>query len=258
MITAAALAAIVSGRLRLGHVLLGLGIAAKIYPVVLVPLTLVARVAAEGTARGTGLPRRPARGHRRRPRAVPRARAGRRVEQRRAPDDPPAPDREPRRRCPDRARPRGRARGDDALGPRIAEPRRHGAERDRRPADSRPDRGAPHDLGSLRARPRRPRGASARLGRGGGRLRRAREGALASVPDLARPARPARARSPRSRSLRIAARGDRADAALVPVPLLGLCAPVRPDRLVARARSRPRDARASFTLALPGREGARA
>ena len=39
-ITVAALAAIVSGRLRLGHVLLGLGVAAKIYPAVLVPLTL--------------------------------------------------------------------------------------------------------------------------------------------------------------------------------------------------------------------------
>jgi hypothetical protein len=40
-ITAAALAAIVSGRLRLGHGLLGLGIAAKVYPAVLVPLALV-------------------------------------------------------------------------------------------------------------------------------------------------------------------------------------------------------------------------
>jgi hypothetical protein len=39
-ITAAALAAIVSGRLRLGHVLLGLAVAAKIYPAVLVPLAL--------------------------------------------------------------------------------------------------------------------------------------------------------------------------------------------------------------------------
>ncbi len=39
-ITAAALAAIVSGRLRLGHGLLGLGIAAKVYPAVLMPLAL--------------------------------------------------------------------------------------------------------------------------------------------------------------------------------------------------------------------------
>jgi glycosyl transferase family 87 len=37
-IVAAALAALVSGRLRLGHALLGLGIAAKLYPVVFVPL----------------------------------------------------------------------------------------------------------------------------------------------------------------------------------------------------------------------------
>ena len=116
-ITAAALAAIVSGRLRLGHVLLGLGIAAELYPAVLVPLTLAHVLAAEGTARGTGLPRRPARGRRRRRRAVPRARAGRRVGQRRAPDDRPLQI-ESRRRRPDRAPPRGRARGDDALGPR--------------------------------------------------------------------------------------------------------------------------------------------
>ncbi len=39
-ITAGALAAIVSGRLRFGHGLLGLGVAAKIYPAVLVPLVL--------------------------------------------------------------------------------------------------------------------------------------------------------------------------------------------------------------------------
>jgi len=37
-IVAAALAALVSGRLRLGHLLLGLGITAKLYPAVLVPL----------------------------------------------------------------------------------------------------------------------------------------------------------------------------------------------------------------------------
>ena len=37
----AALAALVSGRLRTGHVLLGLGVAAKLYPLVLVPLGVV-------------------------------------------------------------------------------------------------------------------------------------------------------------------------------------------------------------------------
>jgi hypothetical protein len=37
-IVAGALAALVSGRLRLGHLLLGLGVAAKLYPAVLVPL----------------------------------------------------------------------------------------------------------------------------------------------------------------------------------------------------------------------------
>ena len=39
-LTAAALAAVVSGRLRLGHGLLGLAIVAKVYPAVLVPLTV--------------------------------------------------------------------------------------------------------------------------------------------------------------------------------------------------------------------------
>src|SRR5207342_648433 len=39
-IVAAALAALVSGRLRLGHVLLGLGVTAKFYPGVFVPLAV--------------------------------------------------------------------------------------------------------------------------------------------------------------------------------------------------------------------------
>ena len=45
------------------------------------------------------------------------------------------------------------------------------------------------------ARPRRRRPAGHRLGGGGHRVRRVREGALAAVPDLARPARPARRRA---------------------------------------------------------------
>ncbi len=39
-ISAAALAALVAGRLRIGHALLGLGAAAKLYPAVLIPLAL--------------------------------------------------------------------------------------------------------------------------------------------------------------------------------------------------------------------------
>jgi hypothetical protein len=40
-LTAAALAALISGRLRLGHVALGAAVAVKLYPAVLLPLTLV-------------------------------------------------------------------------------------------------------------------------------------------------------------------------------------------------------------------------
>ena len=78
----------------------------------------------------------------------------------------------------------------------------------------------------------------------GGRVRRAREGALAAVPALARPARPARARAPRARRLGAARRGARAHAGLVPVAVLGLRADFDGRRRRARGRARPRARRA--------------
>ena len=131
--------------------------------------------------------------------------------------------------------------------PRLAEPRRDAAERARGVPDRAPGRSRSSPSGSRsRAARRRPRAARALLGRGGLRVRRAREGALAAVPDLAR------ARSSRSSAggaalvaaaLLVARAG--ADAALVPVPLLGPRAPLRRLRVVARARARPRAGRAA-------------
>ena len=56
-LVAGALAALVSGRLRLGHALLGLGVAAKLYPAVFVPLGIAFVVEARRAARGAHLPR---------------------------------------------------------------------------------------------------------------------------------------------------------------------------------------------------------
>ena len=57
-LVAGALAALVSGRLRLGHALLGLGVAAKLYPGVLVPLGVAFAWKRRGPARGAHLSRR--------------------------------------------------------------------------------------------------------------------------------------------------------------------------------------------------------
>ena len=84
------------------------------------------------------------------------------------------------------------ARGDDAVEPRLAEPRGRRAGRARGPADDRAGGGGDRGLGLVRARTGRPRSARARVRRGGLRLHRLRQGALAAVPDLARAARAAR------------------------------------------------------------------
>src|SRR5207245_7924452 len=86
----------------------------------------------------------------------------------------------------------------------------------------------------------------------GGRLRvhRARQGALAAVPDLADPARPGRPRAARAGLRRALYGGDGADAALVPVPLLAARAQLRRDLLVARLPARPRPARSALRARL--------
>ena len=63
------------------------------------------------------------------------------------------------------------------------------------------------------------------------------QGALAAVPDLARPGRAARRRPPRAQGIWPAGRFTRADAALVPLALLGSRARARPAAVDARARS---------------------
>ena len=128
-LVAAAMAALVSGRLRLGHVALGAAVAAKLYPVVLAPDCGRIRLAARGQARGARLCGRAGRGRRRRLRAVSRPGAGRNLAQPLGPGFAPASDREPRRGpAPRRASP-VRDLAHDGDEPRLAEPRRLGARR---------------------------------------------------------------------------------------------------------------------------------
>ena len=74
------------------------------------------------------------------------------------------------------------------------------------------------------------RAARARVGGGGLRVRRLRQGALAAVPDLADPARAARPRPARAGGERAAGDGARGHPGLVPVPLLGPRAALRHGR----------------------------
>ena len=74
-------------------------------------------------------------------------------------------------------------------------------------------------------------------------VHRAREGALAAVPDLADPGCPAGSGPPWAHGVGPARGRARPDAALVPVSLLGARAGVRRGRVVARPRARPRPAR---------------
>ena len=71
------------------------------------------------------------------------------------------------------------------------------------------------------------------------RVRRARQGAVAAVPDLADPDRPARARTSWLVGERPSGGGARPDAGVVPVPLLQAGAPLRSRSLVGLARTRP-------------------
>src|SRR5438132_638945 len=81
--------------------------------------------------------------------------AGRGLGQRRASDDPAAPDREPRLRRAARAAPCVRTDGALEVESRVAEPRRLRPRRDRGAADGAPGRRVARDLVALRARPGR-------------------------------------------------------------------------------------------------------
>ena len=189
-----ALAALVSGRLRLGHALLGAGILAKVWPGVLLPLAVayVWRRAA-GARRSSAWASRPRSW--RRSSSVRRARAARRVDELRAAAVPAAADREPRRVVDRALAPRLRHRRDDGLEPRLAEHRRHDGERHRLVPDRAAAVRAARVVDHVRASQADARGASSVLRGGGRRVRRAGQGALAAVPDLADPARCARAQS---------------------------------------------------------------
>ena len=84
------------------------------------------------------------------------------------------------------------------------------------------------------------------------RVRRVREGALAAVPDLARPARRTRPRSARARGGRAAGRRARRDRGVVPGPLLGLRQRARP-RVDRAACGTCCWSRSSRVLSLPAR-----
>ena len=121
---AGAMAALLSGRLRLGHGLLGAGVVAKIWPGVLLPLTVAYVWRTRGRREALvclGI----AAGRRRRGRAaVLRDLAARRLDELLAPALAAAADREHRRRADRRLAPRLRHRRDDGLEPRLAEHRR--------------------------------------------------------------------------------------------------------------------------------------
>ncbi len=241
-LTAAALAALVSGRSRLGHGLLGAGILAKVWPGVVVPLAvayvwrtrgrreaLVCLGVTAAVVAAVVLP-------------FVVALAARRVDELRAPALATAADREPRRRADRRLAPRLRHRRHDGLEPRLAEPRRHDGGRRRLGADRVAALGAAHALDRVRATPAHERGA--RAVRGGCRrgVRGARQGRVAAVPHLADPARAARAEVERRGAVR---RRARAHAGVVPSAVLGLRPALRRDGVVARPRPRRRAARAA-------------
>ena len=117
-----------------------------------------------------------------------------------APARPAAPDREPRRLAPARGPPARALRADRRLLVRLPEPHRLAPGRARRRPDPAPGGGARRRVDPLRARSGDSHAARRRVRRLGRGLRRPREGALAAVPDLARPRRrPGRRDGPASR-----------------------------------------------------------
>src|SRR5262249_56183011 len=89
------------------------------------------------------------------------------------------------------------------------------------------------------------------------RVRRAREGAVAAVPDLAAPARAARSWPARALGLRAAAARVRDDPAVVPVALLAARAALRLGLVVARAVPRPDAGRGARRARVAYRPGTR-
>ena len=201
-LVAVALAALVSGRLRLGHALLGLGVTAKLYPVVLVPLgvafvwkragrreALVCLGLVLGVIAAVFMPFvilspdgvwHSLRVQLTRPLQVESLGSA----------------------APAGGPPRLRARRDRRDEPRLSESRRQrglvGGDR----LDRAAGRSLDLDLVGLRALAGRRRSARS-LHRGRAlRVHRVREGAVAAVPDLADSGRAARARSARARGQR--------------------------------------------------------
>src|SRR5581483_1418048 len=234
------------------------------------------RRAARGRDRGQGLQRRRGAARRAAPARLPRA--GRVLRRRgrdpRAPvlrarpgrgglqlldaGQAPPPDRDarllaPARRLEARRPPRRLDRGQA----RLDRPRRRDRRRRRHAQLAARARARRPGRRRLLARPRHRRAARHRLGGRGRRLDRVREGALAAVPDLARPARPARRRPARTQRHVPAARGARAHAGRV---LPRQPRPARPelDRLgAARAqRAARRHVRARLPRAARGRGSA--
>ena len=244
-LTAIALAALAGDRLRLGHVALGAAVAAKLYAAVLVPIALVyvwrRRGRREALVCGALLLAVVAIAFVPFLIVAPRRRLGQPLE----PGLSPAADREPRRGAPARLAPRLRDRRDDGVEPRLAEPRRHDGRRVRRRAVGPAALDAARGLDPVRARPGDADEAPLRERRRAGRVRRARQGALPAVPDLADPGRAPSTRPPRTDRRGRAHGRARPHPALVPVPLLGPRAPLRDARVVARPAQRPRAARAA-------------
>src|SRR5439155_25460805 len=131
-----------------------------------------------------------------------------------------------------------RDRDHDELEPRLAEPGRDGARPTGRAPDDSRGRRARRGVDPVRAWAGRPRAPAPGERRRPRRIRRAREGALAAVPDLAHPCRPARPRPARADRLGAARARAPPHAALVPVPLLGAGPRIRGVSVVARPRPR--------------------
>ena len=205
---------LLAGRDRLGLGALGAAVAAKLYPACCSPLAVVMGLAAARPARGARLRRRssaacslaiflPFSSSR------PAASGTLGVQLGAA-----AAGREPRLGAL-LARTSVVGVDRDGVEPRLAEPRRRPA-RTRSPVFSTLLQVArcSSRLDLVRPRPGRPRAAPPRLRRRGRRVHRLRQGALAAVPDLARPARAARPGRPRPRARPACSLvGARADAA---------------------------------------------